>query len=237
MMLTEFVSAGHSFARAALAGAVLLLAGTAAAQASDAAACRPTGAAVETEMVLDPGRVVLDDSRDKTALTVLFQGNDKARMTTGGWTTVGLTESSLQVRTATRTATWPAPGGGWCAELQSVRVEIGYPELRVYIPAEYHPGSCAYDVVHAHEMEHVAITRDALVHHAPALDRAVKRAAAVINPMWAPTVEQAKGRAAGIINAALAEPLEALRNEHRSRNAAIDSADNYHGLQQRCPAW
>lgn len=236
-MLTEIVSAGCTVARAAGAAVVLLAAATAGAQAAGYQACRVQAGPVETDLVLDPGRVVLDASRDKVALTAMFQGEGRARMTTGGWTTVGLTESSLEIRTATRTATWPAPGGGFCAQLQSVRVEVGYPELRVYIPAEYSPGTCAYRTVHDHEMEHVAITRDVLMAHAPRLDIAVERAAETINPMWAPTMAQAKSQAAGIINAALQPALDALRSEHRARNAAIDTADSYHGLQRRCDAW
>ncbi|MCA1973037.1 MAG: hypothetical protein LDL44_09365 [Caenispirillum sp.] len=237
-MLTEFVSAGRAVVRAGAVAAVLLVAAAPAVQASGAAGCRADShGPVETEVVLDPGRVVLDVSRDKTQLTTLFQGSDSARMTTGGWTTVGLTESSLEVRTATRTATWPAPGGGWCAQLQGARVEIGYPELRVYIPADFRPGSCAYATVHDHELEHVAITREVLMRHAPHLDRAVRRAGDGMGVRWAATAAEAKSLAAGIINAALAKPLEALRAEHRLRNAAIDTADNYHGLQARCDAW
>lgn len=236
-MLTEIVSAGWVVARVAAAASALLLAAAAGAQAAAPGQCRAMAQLVESEVILDPGRVVLDESRDKVALTAMFQGNDRARMTTGGWTTVGLTESSLEVRTATRTATWQAPGGGYCAQLQAVRVEVGYPELRVFIPADYRRGSCAYETVHAHEMEHVAITRDVLARHAPALDRTVERTAEGLGVMWAPTLEEAKGRAAAVINAALQGPLDALRAEHRRRNAAIDTADSYHGLQSRCRTW
>lgn len=239
-MLSEIVSAGCRGARAVLAAA-LVLAGTAvAAQAAGGgggvAGCRASGQPVEVEMLVDEGAVVLDRSRDKVALTTKFRG-EASRMTTGGWTTVGLTESSLQLRTATRTATWSAPGGGYCAELQAVRVDVGYPELRVYIPADYRPGSCAYETVHAHELEHVEITRAVLKAHAPRLEAAVERSAAALNPMWAPTLEQAKAQASARIQAALKAPMDALRNEHTLRNAAIDTAHSYDDLQSRCPAW
>ncbi len=239
-MLSEIISAGCRGARAGLA-TILILAGTAvAAQAAGgsvaAAGCRASGQPVEVEMVVDEGTVVLDRSHDKLALTTRFHG-DASRMTTGGWTTVGLTESSLQVRTATRTATWSAPGGGYCAELQAVRVDVGYPELRVYIPAEYRPGSCAHETVHAHELEHVDITRAVLKAHAPRLEAAVERSAATLNPMWAPSLEQAKALASARIQAALKAPMDALRSEHGLRNAAIDTAHNYDDLQSRCPAW
>lgn len=238
-MLSEVFSAWQGVTRATAGAAVAAVAVLAvpgdAAQAASGR-CQPQAQAVDYETIIRQGQVVYDKTRDKMQLTALFHG-DQARMTTGGWTTVGLTESSLEVRTATRTNARRAPGGGWCANLEKVRVEIGYPVLTVYIPAEYRPGTCAHDVVHKHELEHVAITRDVLDRHAPALDAAVASAVADINPMWAATEAEAKRLAARVVQARLRAPIQALKQEHRSRNAAIDSAHNYRDLQSRCPTW
>lgn len=237
-MLTEAFSAWHGAVRTALLAASVaagMVFGTDDAVAA-AGRCAPAGTPVEHRTLITQGPVVFDTSRDKVQLTALFQG-EQARMTSRSWTTVGLTESSLEIRTSTRTLATPAPGGGWCAEVQDVRVEIGYPQLTVYIPREYRAGTCAHDVVHSHELEHVAITRDVLDRHAPALSAAVGVAVADINPMWAPTKAQARRLAAEVVQAHLEAPVERLKQEHRSRNAAIDSQENYHHLQSLCPEW
>lgn len=241
-MLTEKTSAGQGRACAvlpalgfALAAAVLAVLPAPAQAAVER--CGP-GTAARHETVIDSGQVITDTTRTKQELTALFRaGGARMTTTTGDWTTVGLTESSLEVRTATRTATRRAPGGGWCASLQDARVQIGYPTLTVYIPVDFVPGSCAYGVVRDHEMEHVAITRQVLQDHAPALDAAIAQAVAEVNPIWAPTEQAARKEASRRIHDRLRAPIEALKSDHRVRNMAIDSADNYQHLQSRCRTW
>lgn len=237
----RFSAARHGARVAALAACLAGAATTAPAVARDASVCARGAPAVDYSMEVDRGTVVGDISLDKDQLTALFASrHDKgsgARMTTGTWSTVGLTESSLEIITSTSTMSRPARGGGFCADLKSVRLKVGYPELRVYIPREYKTGSCAYDVVREHEMEHVAITRAVLDEHAPRLKAVLARAVADINPLWAPTREAAKGIAARVIQKALEPAVMEMKADHRRRNKAIDGQDNYHSLQARCDSW
>ncbi|WP_404378328.1 hypothetical protein [Caenispirillum salinarum] len=211
------------------------------AQARDASVCARDAASVKVTMEVERGTVVGDLSLDKAQLTARFASRYAkgagARMTTGDWDTVGLTESSLEIVTSTSTLVRSARGGGYCADLKSVRLKVGYPELRVYIPREYQTGSCAYRVVREHEMEHVAITRAVLDDHAPRLRTALAAAVQTINPLWAPTQEGAKQAAAKILHRALEPAVANLKADHRRRNKAIDGHDNYLSLQRRCDNW
>ncbi|EKV31502.1 hypothetical protein C882_3875 [Caenispirillum salinarum AK4] len=242
MPSSERSSAARTGLRAAaLAGAALAVLTVVPAQARDASVCAQDAAPVNVTMEVERGRVVGDLSLDKAQLTARFASRHAkgtgARMTTGKWDTVGLTESSLEIVTSTSTLVRSARGGGYCADLRSVRLKVGYPELRVYIPREYPTGSCAYDVVREHELEHVAITRAVLDDHAPRLRTVVAEAVQTINPLWAPTREAAKGAAAKLLHRALEPAVVALKADHRRRNKAIDGHDNYVRLQRRCDNW
>lgn len=210
--------------------------------ARDASVCMNTGLPVEYSMEVNQGKVISDHSLDKRDLSALFSrrhdsvGNT-VHMNTGMVGTVGLTESSLEIATSTTTRVRPAQGGGYCANLKSVRLIVGYPELRVYIPREYDVGSCAFNVVREHEMEHVAISRAVLTEYAPRLKEALANVVANINPFWAPTRDAAKEAAARIIQKALEPAVLELKAEHRRRNKAIDHPENYRALQARCAHW
>lgn len=230
-------------ARGCCRGAVIAAAGfwSTPAVARDAPVCARVQGAVEYRVELNQGRVVNDLSLSKDDLTARFSRfhakGEGARMMTGGWSTVGLTESNLEIIISTRTEVRPARGGGVCANLSEVTLTVGYPELRVFIPREYDVGSCPYDVVREHEMEHVAITRAVLEDHAPRLDAALARAVADINPLWAGTKDEARGIAARAIREALEPVVQAMTAEHRRRNQVIDATENYVSLQSRCDTW
>jgi hypothetical protein len=203
--------------------------------------CLRDAPAVSVSTEVNRGRVVGDLSLSKEELTALFSSRHAkagtARMATAEWSTVGLTESSLEIITSTSTLIRSARGGGYCADLKSVQLKVGYPEIRVYLPKEYKEGSCAYEVVREHEMTHVAITRAVLEDHAPRLERVVRETVRQINPLWAPTPEEAKGLAARVIQTALEGPVIALKEDHGRRNRAIDGEDIYKDLQSLCEQW
>jgi hypothetical protein len=155
------------------------------------------------------------------------------RTWTAGGLTAGRYETSLEAATVLR----PLPDGSLCAQVASVSGRLTYTDFTVYVARTYAPGSCQYEVILGHEMEHVAIHRETYERYLPLIQARLEEAARTQPPFRVRHGGEAAAFAVARLQEAVDPLLAALDAEAKRRNAEIDSPANYHRLTNRCPSW
>jgi hypothetical protein len=90
--------------------------------------------------------------------------NTRGSYTAPGQAMMGLTASSTRAEIGIDgPALQDQPSGRECIAPRVV-VELSYQPLDVYVAREFHPASCSYRQVFAHEMRHVQLYREQLPH-------------------------------------------------------------------------
>ncbi len=201
-----------------------------------AGGCSARKEAPKVKLRLEAGDPVLDHSHDRASIKRM---SDAAiGYTQGAWhVPLGLTMAKLSVRYETWISHAKAQGGTYCVYLGRAEITIGYPEVSVFVSSDYPEGSCEYEAILAHEMEHVAINREVLGAHKERIRKALarivrsKRALLVYN--------KGAARAAFIreFDLGLKSALSALALDRNQRNAGIDTESSYRRVAERCDGW
>jgi len=156
-----------------------------------------------------------------------------------GQVELGLTTS--EVRLELRPKVWflPRPDGGGCLALESVELTFRVERVHVDIANDFGTDSCAYQVVRAHEDQHVALTRQAFNAALPEMRRLL---VAVVSERRSTVVRSGSSSAAirDLQNELMARIQPAFlgyqREAHRL-NASIDTPQSYAALHNRCRVW
>jgi hypothetical protein len=142
------------------------------------------------------------------------------------WVINGLTVSALSIGMS-----FEGLSGRGCFAPTKIHVTLGVGDpVKVYIADKYAPGTCPYNAILEHEMQHVEILRSGRIIYAERFRSRIADAAAM-GPFS--DIDSAKARISGMMDVVRDEMKRALTAAH----ATIDTAESYMANQSRCPGW
>jgi hypothetical protein len=106
---------------------------------------------------------------------------------------LGLTRGKAVVKFESRTATVVDRSGQWECASPQISVTYGFSPMTVYVAKEFPPGSCAYQAILAHELQHVKIYQDHLLNIEKGLTDTLSRRFVTGGP-WRGPVGQTSAR-------------------------------------------
>lgn len=183
------------------------------------------------------GRIEHNNSRTRQTLRQMRRNSGHADGFGSNWTPVGLTLTELKFEMRIKVEAFQLSNRHVCARLSEVDADLGYDLIRVFIARRFRPGSCAYNSISQHEMNHVAVFRRGLDDFYPRLQRRLQRAAGALTPIEA----SSPGRAAKHLRSRLTATVEPLFKEMNRtldrNNARLDTPERYRAEQARCSEW
>ncbi|MBF0182857.1 MAG: hypothetical protein HQM06_00505 [Magnetococcales bacterium] len=126
-----------------------------------------------------------------------------------------------------------------CLYLRSLTLELSYPELKVYIANAYRPGSCEYQAIYRHEMEHVRILKR---HHELYVPHLRERLQAMVyrqeaERLSASQMEQKKQEVLQRLDQEIQRELHRLDGRQKAAQAEIDTPRSYAKVRAECRHW
>ncbi len=204
--------------------------------AAAAAVCATPKEAARASLELLPGDLSYRHDLDTAGIRDVVNG--LRGYVAGPWhVPLGLTVAEPGLRYETSFYYWKAQSGGHCVALAEAKFSVGYDDMTVYVSRDYPEGSCEYDVILAHEDEHVRLNREVLKAYEGKFKQAIARVLAGKKSIFAH--QQGAARAAYVkelerqLNPVVAE-MAAARNR---KNGAIDTQDSYRRLMAQCTNW
>jgi hypothetical protein len=144
----------------------------------------------------------------------------------GKWVINGLTKSAITMQFGIE-----AMKGSRCFGMTKIRITIGVGDpVKVLVADKYEPGTCQYNAILEHEMQHVDILRRGRILYAERF-RQFAGIAASQGPFQ--DMAQAQERVGGMMDVVSDELKRALTVAH----ATIDTAESYLANQARCTGW
>lgn len=153
------------------------------------------------------------------------------------WMPSGLTVADENYHLKTQTKIYQLGYDRYCAVLKSAHLFIGYRNIDVYISSKYPPGSCEYDSVLRHENIHVQIFRDTLYKHSGGIERAIRRYAPQIGPVYLRSADAAANKLQKLLDAKIRPLFKRMSSTITRKNARIDTRENYRREQALCSNW
>lgn len=200
-----------------------------------AATC-PAAKSAKLSLKIQTGEVRLDHSRDLAGMRQV--SNAFAGYTQGQWhIPLGLTVGELNVHYATRFSFRQALGGTYCVSLVSAEITVGDDEIDVYVSRDYAEGSCEYETVLAHELEHVAINQRVLKAYTDQISTAFARTARSRPSILVHRKSEAQAAYIRELELGLRPVLKVLAARRSTDNGKIDTQDNYRRLTAKCGNW
>lgn len=155
-----------------------------------------------------------------------------------GWRTNGLAAAQLRSEGDTFMSIQELSDGSWCGSLEGGRFDIGYDDpMRIYVTSQYAPGSCPYEAIVQHELQHVDIYRSVLSAHLGDADRRIATIVFGNGPVRGATKGDVAAGIDAIVERAVSEVVDEIAAESRQRNGVLDTVDNYMRVQSACPQW
>ncbi len=126
---------------------------------------------VRLDMLMGDLAVIHDLGRDRIkALSDKVIGHVQ-----GPWhVPLGLTHGATAARYETA-FTYSRDRGMYCVSLTKAEISVGLVELTVYVSNEYARGTCQYEAIHAHEMDHVKRNREVVKRYQERIRKALSR--------------------------------------------------------------
>lgn len=127
-----------------------------------------------------------------------------------------------------------------CVGLDELTINIGFPQINVYIDKKYRPGSCQYNVIKEHEKYHVRVQQEGLKFFSPKIKKAFQIAAKKVKPRPLKQNEQPQK----VLNNMLAQIrkdvnplLQYIERRLREENEVIDTKESYIETSKKCKKW
>ena len=164
--------------------------------------------------------------------------NDIQGYTSGPWhLPLGLTVAQLGTSYETQMTYRKAQGGGYCVSLTEATVTVGYDDMTIYLSRDYAEGSCEFDAILEHELEHVALNEAVLRSYQTKFENALKRVLRSKKVIF--VHRKAEARSAYLL--ALKKQFEpvaaAMARERNQKNGKIDTRKNYEHIASQCNNW
>ncbi|SCA54936.1 exported hypothetical protein [Candidatus Terasakiella magnetica] len=153
------------------------------------------------------------------------------------WTPTGLTVADENYHLKTGTKIYQLGRGRYCAILQSANLFIGFKKIDVYISNKYRQGSCEHNSILNHENVHVQIFRDTLYKHTSGIERAIRRKAPRIGPVYLRSADAAANKLQKLLDAQIRPLFKRMSADISRKNARIDTKANYRREQAMCQDW
>ncbi|HSR55255.1 MAG TPA: tetratricopeptide repeat protein [Alphaproteobacteria bacterium] len=151
---------------------------------------------------------------------------------------LGLMKPDFRLRTLPRSESLSS-GGQYCFWISGFEVILRYAQVHVYVAREYAKGSCEYDAILEHEMEHVTVARKNLEEYAPRIRDALERGS--VPTAQTPIIVASAADAARDVKEISRENLEPIyRSMLRALYIAqrkVDSPQSYAAVFRKCSNW
>lgn len=192
------------------------------------AQCKPIPPQVN--VTLPPFNTAIEEVRDVGAYTPFpFRTEQSIEK---GWKLNGIALVKTGVRFSVQGVRGPN-----CYQPITIGIELAIEDpAKIYIDSRYARGTCNYEVIKAHELQHVDVYVKARAAFAPYFKGVVQNA---VNAVLAQATRQSNGDE--LVREAVREAVDvafAHMNAEAARvNAGIDSRENYIRTQALCPNW
>lgn len=180
------------------------------------------------DVVAIPIRVAFDRTLSQRQLTAMY---DRA---TAQHLTMGLTQARIGHRAAIEVDGVQEPGGARVCMRTTVRVELVMEPLTVFIARELEADPCRQAAVREHELRHVAVYEAALA-AGPATLAAALESAFGGRTFGGPSVAVVEAQVETAVTRHLDAYLDATGKALRSRQAAVDTPEEYARVSAGCP--
>ncbi len=153
------------------------------------------------------------------------------------WFVTGLTSYAMQARFEMRIEPVALGNGRYCLQPALIHPTVSVTEHLVYIASELTKGSCEYDVVYAHEGQHVAINQHMELDIRKALPDFLQQVTDDFDRMSPLSGQMASSRIRSLLSKyglafkALLAKIDARRQRD---HAKIDTAEEYRRLSHAC---
>ena len=130
--------------------------------------------------------------------------------------------------------------GQYCVGIEKLSVDIGFPQIDIYIEKKYKPGSCNYTVVKTHENYHARVQQEGLKFFSGKLKKAYQMAAQNIEPRLVTSESGAKAalrEMIGQITTTTQPTISYVSEQLKIKNKAIDTEESYTEETKKCPKW
>lgn len=151
--------------------------------------------------------------------------------------TIGLTNAHFTSSYSYTVESTESKSGIWCSTVTKVVVTLGYVWQEIYIPREYMIGSCEYQAVLDHEMEHVRANQQALAGQLDRIYQLAQDAIAAAQPFEVESKDAVAEVAKTHVSKELSHILTDFEADRDARNAALDSPESYRAISDRCFNW
>jgi hypothetical protein len=199
-----------------------------------AATCEPSGLKPFVDFTTTPGQAQYFTDKDKNDLIAL---NRSFGQGIAGWSPVGLTLADRGMTIGVTVRSEKLPDGWYCSEVSSVHASIQYNSIDVYIAREYRRGTCQYNAILDHERRHVGVFHDTLAEFAPRIERKLYAALNKMKPKHNRDHERAAKNLQTTLEKALSPLFLEMDRVTTSRNARLDTKENYTKELENCLSW
>ncbi|MEO5362493.1 MAG: hypothetical protein H7838_02540 [Magnetococcus sp. DMHC-8] len=150
---------------------------------------------------------------------------------------IGLTVSRLSHTLTAHFLTRRITGRNQCVYLKSLSLVLEYPNTTVYVDNAYPPGSCEYQAIYQHEMEHVRILNTHQEKFLPSWRARLQTLAHKTRPLLSENSQQAQQEILHALDRAVRKEIEQLDKIQKAAQAAIDTPRNYTKVRASCRQW
>ena len=199
--------------------------------AAQTGACKPLDYAGVKVRLMDPAPTI------KTSNLKGINSKAKAHgLLKRGNMVLGLTQSEVETAMNMRFRGYHQ-GNVTCLNVEQVEVRFGHSQLIVHIPREYVRGTCQYNTVLKHEMEHVRINREGVRKYARILKNELDRAVRKLNPKQVRTVEGGRASMKRTLEKTVRTVSKKFKKEIARQHAVIDKPGGPYDATGACRKW
>ena len=191
---------------------------------------------VKINVKIDYGEVAYDHDHTREEISEKLAQIQGA----GTYHAAGLTIARFRTEINARMQIFTNEKGEGCLYLRSIDLDLGYPQITVYVENKYKEDSCEYQAVLEHEHTHVSIHQKALEYYAPYVQQAAAHIAQQIPPYYIKDKKQADEMTSQIIQTVrnyIHPLLEQFEEQKKEQHALLDSSKSYEYTQSKCKDW
>ncbi len=217
-------------------GMVIPLSGTAQAERWSKAACPVDNAGVKISVDVDLGQISYNHSLTKRELASRVR-RSRGKTLSAYEQPLGLTVWNSEYALNYLPRITQINVREYCAQIDSVSLDLNIKELDVYVVREYPRGSCQYAAVLAHEHDHVGVARSVLTRYRGYFETQIWS----LMDRLRPVIDSSPDRASMVVFRQLEREIKSLFKqmigEMKRLNNAIDAPRSYQKLLSLCPQW
>ena len=199
------------------------------------AKCRAPSGKPKVRLNMLMGEVAVDDSLGRDQIKAL--SDQVIGHVQGPWhVPLGLTHGATSARYETAFS-YSKDRGMYCVSLTKAEISVGLVELTVYVSNEYARGTCQYEAIHAHEMNHVKRNQEVVKRYQERIRKALSRVIRAKRVIRVYNKAQARSAYVLEFKRAVKTLLRDLIAEQGRANAQIDTERSYRAIFAQCPDW